>query len=163
MNQQLISENLTSALCEQIGHEKYNSSLYLYIAAFLKNKGFDNLGGHFEDQHKEEFEHSKMIYDLLVDLSASVYVPEIDEVNILFTTILDVANVYLQREMQTTESLNEIKKLAIEEDNCVVEEYIRDMIKLQQKEYSEATNFMDRAELAAGDWFKVLVWDLGIK
>lgn len=161
--ERLISENLTSALCEQIGHEKYNSSLYLYIAAFLKNKGLDNLGSHFEEQHKEEFEHSKMVYDLLVDLGAPVTIPEIGEVDMRFVTILDVANTYLQREIQTTQSLNEIKKLAIEEDNCVVEEYIRDMIKLQQKEYSEATNFMDRAELTATDWFKVLVWDLGIK
>lgn len=163
MNQQLISENLTSALCEQIGHEKYNSSLYLYIAAFLKNKGLDNLGSHFEKQHEEEFEHSKMIYSLLVDLSAPVSIPEIDEVNMVFSNILDVANVYLDREIQTTQSLNEIKKLAIEEDNCVVEEYIRDMIKIQQNEYSEATNFMDRAEITTGDWFKVLVWDLGTK
>jgi ferritin len=160
---QLISNELNSALCEQIGHEKYNSSLYLYIAGFLKNKGFNNLGSHFEGQHEEEFKHSKMIYDLLVDLNAPIYIPEINEVNLNFRTIIDIATAYLDREILTTKSLDEIKKLAIEEECPVVEEYMRKMIVLQQNEYAEATDFQDKANLTGGDWKFVLLWDLGVK
>jgi len=160
---QLISNELNSALCEQIGHEKFNSSLYLFIAGFLKNKGFNNLGSHFEEQHEEEFKHSKMIFDLLTDLNSPIRIPEINEVDLSFGTIIDIATAYLDREIATTKSLDEIKKLAIEEECPVVEEYMRKMLVLQQNEYAEATDFQDKANLAGGDWFKVLVWDIGAK
>jgi ferritin len=159
----LISDELVSVLQEQIGHEKYNSSLYLFIAGFLKNKGFKNLAKHFEDQHEEEFTHSKMIYDLLTDLDAPIIIPEVDEININFTSIIEIADRYLNREVVTTTSLNEIKKLAIEQDNPVVEEFMRDMIKIQRSEYDEATDFYDKSELAGNDWWKVSVWDLSLK
>ena len=159
----LISEELNSALCLQIGHEKYNSNLYLFIGGFLKNKGFNNLAAHFEEQHEEEFKHSKMIYDMLTDLNSPVYVPEIDEVNKPFGSILDIATAYLEREILTTDSLDAIKKMAIEQECPVIEESMRDMIKLQRNEYAEATDFMDHAELTGGDWFKVMLWDFGAK
>jgi ferritin len=161
--EKLISDNLNSALVEQIGHEKYNSSLYLFIAGFLKNKGFNNIASHFEEQHKEEFDHSKMIYDLLTDLNSPIMVPEINEVNIPFNSIIDIAIAYLQREIDTTNSLNEIKHLAIDEDNPVVEEYMRKMLVIQQNEYAEATDFLDKAQLTGGNWMNVLIWDIGLK
>lgn len=160
---QLISDGLNAALCEQIGHEKYNSSLYLYLAGFFKNKGLNNIGAHFEGQHAEEFGHSKMIFDILTDLNSPIIIPEINGVEMPLVSIMNIAEVYLKREIETTNSLNEIKKLAIEEENPVVEEAIRDMIKLQRAEYEEALDFMDKAIMTGGDWKWVMMWDLGIK
>ena len=159
----LVSDELCAALCEQIGHEKYNANLYLYMAGFLKNKGFNNISKHFEEQHDEETGHSKIIFDLLTDLNSPVVIPEIDEVFESFPTIIDLANAYLIREVETTDALNKIKKLAISDDNPVVEERIREMLKLQQHEYAEATDYLDKATLTGGDWKFVFLWDLGIK
>ena len=159
----LISDELNSALCEQIGHEKYNSNLYLFIAGFLKNKGLNNLGGIYEKQHEEEFEHSKMIFDILTDLNSPVVVPEIDEINKPINSIMDIAVMYFEREVLTTASLDAIKKMAIEQECPVVEEALRDMIKLQRHEYAEACDFIDKAQLAGNNWFNTLLWDLGSK
>jgi bacterioferritin B len=159
---QLISDNLTSVLQEQIGNERYNSSLYLFICGILKNKGLNNLAEFFNKQNSEEFGHSMMIFDLLTDLNAPVIIPEIDKVDIPISSILDIATKFLEREILTTSSLDEIKKLAIDESNCVVEEAMRDMIKIQRKEYEEANDFNDKAQLTGGDWWKVMVWDLGV-
>jgi len=70
----LISNILRDAVCEQIGHEIYNGNLYACMAAFLKNKGLDNLAKLFEKQREEEYEHSKEFIDLLTDLGGrSIY------------------------------------------------------------------------------------------
>jgi ferritin len=161
--EKLISDELNSALCEQIGREKYNSSLYLFIAGFLKNKGFNNLAKHFEEQHQEEFNHSKMIYDILTDLNSPISIPEINEINGTYNTIIEIADAYLKQEIATTNSLDEIKLLALDEKNPVVEEFMRGMITLQQSEYAEATDFMDKAQLTGGTWMNVLIWDVGLK
>ena len=98
----LINDTLRMAICEQIAHEMYNANLYLYICAFLRNKGLDNLAKHFEGQHAEETEHAKEFVSLLTDLNADVYISEIDGIEMSFNTILDVALAYLNREILTT-------------------------------------------------------------
>lgn len=158
----LISENLKNSIWEQIGHEFYNAHLYLFISAFLKNKGFNNLAKHFESQYTEESGHAKIFIDLLTDLNIDVVIPEIDTVSLEFSNITEIASVYLTREIQTTDSIKEIKKLAIEEDNPVVEERMRYMILLQQNEYAEANDFNDSSLLCgtgADSWWKVKVWN----
>ena len=159
----LINDDLIASLVEEIGQEKFNANLYLFIAGLLKNKGFDNLAKKFLDQHSEETEHSLIIFNLLTDMNAPVIIPEVGTIDVSFGSIVDVAVAYLDREILTTQSLDEIKKLAIDTNNPVVEERMREMIKLQQKEYEEATTFMDRAELCGSNWFNVLLWDLGEK
>jgi ferritin len=151
------------ALLEQWTHESLNANIYLYVGGFLKNKGLDHLASFFIGQYSEELEHAKIIFDLLTDLSASITLLEIDKVDFPINSIMDIAQKFLEREIITTESLDEIKKLAIDTNNPVVEERMREMIKAQQKEYEEATGFMDHAELTGNNWFNVLLWDLGEK
>lgn len=159
----LITDNIVESLQLQLAHEKYNANLYMYICGYLKNKGLDNLASHFDKQHDEETEHSKIIFELLTDLNCDIIMNQIDEISMPINNILDIAKIYLDREILTTESLNDIKKQAIDEDCPVVEERMREMIKLQQNEYAEATDFNDKAEITGGDWKFVLMWDLGEK
>jgi len=155
----LISDGLTATLNEQLAHEKYNANLYLFIAGDLKNRGFNHLAAHFEGQHAEETEHSLIIYNLLTDLNAPVELRAIDEVKLAIGSVVDIARGYLEREIVTTKSLDEIKEQAIAEACPVVEERIRQMLFLQQNEYAEATDWLDHAEICGNDWFKVMVWD----
>ena len=159
----LISETLKDALCEQISHEKYNANLYMYMCGFLRNKGFDNLSKHFLEQHQEETEHSLEFFNLLTDLNAEVHIPEIDSVQISFENIGSLADAYLKREVLTTTSIQEILRLAIEDNSPVVEQKMREMISKQQKEYEEATTFLDNALLCGDDWFKVKLWSDSIR
>jgi len=158
----LISETLRTAICQQIAHEIQNANIYFYMCGFLKNKGLDNLAAHFEKQREEEHEHSKEFFNLLTDLNADIFIPEIDEVNYPFPSMTSLAKAYLDREVLTTTSIKELKNLAIEEDNPVVEQKMRDMISKQQGEYEEATTFMDNAMLCGDDWWHVMMWDKSI-
>jgi len=158
----LISDELRAALIEQWGHEVYNAHIYIYIAAYFKNKGFDNIAKKFEGQWEEEQGHAKIILSLLTDLNIDFQTPKIDPCNMYFATIQDVADAYLGREILTTKSLDEIKLAAMDENNPVVEERIREMIILQQNEYEEATTFMDKAQILGNDWKAVLLWDASL-
>ena len=155
----LISENLTSAIWEQIAAEKYNANLYLYMAGYLKNLGLDKLGEKFVQQHEEETGHAKKLFDLLTDLNAPVILQEIPRIDMPFGNVIDLATAYLEREIKTTTDLNDLKLLSIEENCPVAEELFREMIRIQQAEYEEATTFLDQATLTGGDWKFVLLWD----
>lgn len=155
----LIKEDLRQGLCEQISHERYNAGLYMYIGGFLRNKGLDKLASHFVGQVDEENGHAKQIFDFLTDLNAKVDVRVVEEVFAPHNTIMDVAKLYLEREINTTESLNELKQLSIQLNDGVSEEFLRMMINQQRNELVEASTFMDNAELCGDDWYKVKVWN----
>ena len=159
MAKQIITEELRLALNNQISHEKYNANLYLYIAGFLKNKGMDKLAIKFEEQHKEETEHSILIYSFLTDMNAMVELLPVEGVNINIDSIIDLANLYLDREIATTKSLEQIRQITIDNEEGIAEEFLRHMIGLQRHEIGESTTFLDNAELCGEDWYKVKVWN----
>jgi ferritin len=158
MSNSIISENLRTALCEQISAERYNSGVYMFIAGYLKNKGLDGLAKQFVYQVDEEHEHSKLIFEFLTDMNADVEIRDINSVNMQFKSIVDIATAYLDREQITTQSLIEEKDIAIEDKDGVSEEFLRHMIDKQRIELAEATTFMDNALLAGSDWWHVKVW-----
>jgi ferritin len=161
-NKPLIDTELMNAIQGQIGHELYNSHIYLYVAGDLKNRGLDNIADIFIEQYKEEQGHAKIFFDLLTDLSIPVIIPSIESCEMLITSISDIAQLYLDREILTTESLDEIKHMAIDNSNPVVEERLRSMILIQQKEYEEATGFMDKSQLFK-EWWQVGLWNEALK
>ena len=159
----LLNENLIDALCIQLSQEKFNAQLYLYIAGFLRNKGLNNLASHFIHQHDEETDHAKLIFDFLTNMNADVELLEIPAVETSCNNIGDVARVYLEREIQTTDSLNSIKQLAVEQVSPLAEEFMRTMLQKQIAEMDEAYTFADKAELTGNNWAFVLLWDASLK
>ena len=154
----LMSETLRTAICEQIAHERHNASTYLFIASYLKNKGLDNVAKHFTGQHTEETEHSLEFVGLLTDMNASVNIFPLPGGDFPINVMRDISDMYLLREKLTTDSIHEIKMLAMQDENAVVEEMMRRMIAKQQVEYEEATSFADKAELMP-EWWQWALYD----
>ena len=161
-----ISEDLYNALLNQWVEEKENSHTYLYIGAYLKNKGLDKIGSYFIESSKEEDEHSQSILNLMTDLNLDFQPRTIENMSFDCSTILKVAEKFVQREIQTTQSLQEIKELAMSETTSgfgsIIEEHLRKMIYQQQAEMEECLSFMDKAILF-DSWTNVAVWDLNFK
>ena len=160
--QNIISEALAEVLTAQWNHEITNSHIYLGMMTFLKGKGLENIAKLFEHQYEEEQSHAKMIVDFLTDVGAPFFPPSIPACNTKFNGIDDLARLYLDRELLTTKSLNEIKIMAIEEESPVLEEFLRKMISMQQVEYGEATTFLDKAEVIGADWKFAVIFDAGL-
>lgn len=161
-----ISEDLHNALLNQWVEEKENSHIYLYIGAYLKNKGLDKMGKFFFDASHEEDEHAQSIVDLLTDLNLEFIPRAISEQIFDCSKISLVAEKFVQREMQTTQSLQEIKEISMNESlsgiETIIEEHIRKMIANQQSELEESLSFRDKASILS-EWWQVALWDLEIK
>jgi len=161
----LISEDLKNALLAQWVEEKENSQIYLYIGGWLKVRGFSNIGESFIKGSGEEEGHAKQIFDLLMDLNIPFESSHLISGEFPINSISDIAEKFMNREVQTTQSLSEIKRIASEEESAgspVVEELIRKMISQQQNELEEATDFMDKSKIL-DDWKFIMLWDLEFK
>jgi len=161
----LISDTVKDSLVNQMAMEKRNANMYLVIAAFFKKKGLDNIAAIFEEQNKEEERHALFLYKLLCDLNEEFDMPSIDGFQSVFNSISEVGELYLQREIETTESLKEIRFQAADETmgGCpVVEVAILELLKMQQEELSEASTFKDKCEIIGNDWKTALIWDASL-
>jgi ferritin len=161
-----INDELYEALLNQWVEEKENSHVYLYIGAYLKNKGIDRIGQHFIDSSKEEDAHAQSILDLMTDLNLPFEPRAIADMKFPCQTIMDIAEKFVQREIQTTQSLEEIRDIASNDSSfgfgSIIEEHIRKMISQQQVEMEESLSFKDKSELFK-DWSMVALWDLNFK
>ena len=90
----LMNENLENALNIQYNIERQNQAKNLFIAQFLKNRGFENLGSKFLAQAKEEYEHSEIIFNLLTDMNIEVKIDGLQPVNFPINSIEDIAKFY---------------------------------------------------------------------
>ncbi len=155
-----ISDDLASILREQVKNEVTNSLLYWYIGGNLRNRGLNNIAKFFdEDQRLEETTHALLFYKLLTDLNTPFDFQEIDAINFPIDKISDISEKFIEREIGTTESIEEILALAEKEGNSIVVEFCRMMLAKQQGEMEEAYDFSDKAGLCSDDWWKVMLWD----
>ncbi len=155
----LLNLDINNVLCEQIANERHNAGIYMKMAGFLERKGLNKLAIHFVEQIQEENGHAKQIYDYIVDLNGFVNVEEVPAANVEFHEITDFAQVYMDTEIGTTNSLIEIANLAMEKNDLLTWDFMMEMLKQQRNEYAEATTFLDNAELCGNDWYKVKVWN----
>lgn len=154
----IVSKEIRDSLLIQYGKEVYNSHFYLFLSAYLTNKGLDKLSKIFMDQYEEEKSHSLMIFKFLTDLNQIIIIPEIEEVDIAINSIIDIGEMFVNREIETTDSLNSIKLLAIEQGDCLSEEFIRGMLVKQIAEMEESYTFNDNAILCGSNWFNAKIW-----
>jgi ferritin len=158
----LIDDKMKQELVDQLGMEKYNANLYLRVANFLRSKGLEHYSKFFEDQHTEETSHSLMIYKLLTDLGEQFMIPEIPEVVEEFDTMLDVAELFLEAEINTTNSLDRIRHDAASQSGGgypVVEMLMQEMLHNQQAELDESSTLLDTVTTLGNDWKFVLLLD----
>jgi ferritin len=99
----------------------------------------------------------------MTDLNADFSSLPIESGDFQINSIVDIGKLFVEREILTTESLKEIRDLAIDEGNAIVEERMREMIKFQQKEMEESTTFMSKAEICGSDWMNTFIWDSSLK
>lgn len=159
-----ISSEILSLLNLQIAHELYNSSLYRKLGSHLKRLGLDNIGSFFaEDQVNEEISHAESITRFIEDRNEKVEALQIPEVKVEFNSMMQIADLYLNQEQTTTEKLKMIARTAIDENDFITFDFIREMITKQRTEESEALTFKDRAYMTGNDTKTILIWDANFK
>lgn len=151
---------MVQLLNEQIAHEKYNASKYLKLGSRLKNKGLENIGAHFsKTQYEEENSHASMIANYLTDRNADVEALGVEPCNEVFDSIIAIGQSYLAQEQLTTQRLENIARIALQDMDFLTFKFAQDMLEIQRVEEDEAQTFLDKSLLTGGDWAFILIWD----
>lgn len=132
----LISNAMTSAMCEQIGNELAASNQYVAIAVYFDGEGLPALAKHFYKQAAEERQHAMRFVKYLVDAGASPEIPAIPAPRGTFASAEDAVKLSLDSELRVTAQINALMDLAITERDHLSKNALEWFVNEQREEVS---------------------------
>lgn len=145
----LLNDEIVLLLKKQFVHEMSNAFLYRTFASWCDANGLRKSTKIFEDQYEEESSHANAIWTYLQDCGIFVQHPEIKAINIeeidndqkdTFRRLFELS---LEREIQTTEDLKNIAKVAINSGDYITFHFLEDLLINQVTEEKEAHDRLD--------------------
>ncbi|WP_026135916.1 ferritin [Nafulsella turpanensis] len=103
-----LSEEIESALNEQIKREAHASATYLAMASWCDRHGFEGSAGYFYEQAEEERRHMLKIFKYVSDLGGNAVSPEVANVQQEWDNFRSVFEQALENEIAVTQAINRI-------------------------------------------------------
>lgn len=133
----MIAERISTLLNQQLNKKFHSAYLYLSMDAYFRQNGLYGLANWFQVQAKEEIDYAMILFDYIGDYEGTIKLTSINAPDINFKNPIEVTKVALIHESRATESTNNIKNIAIEENDQPTSLFMDWYIKEQfDKEYN---------------------------
>ena len=113
----MINQKVRDIMNEQIKWELYSSYLYLAMAAYFDSQGLDGMGQWMRAQAQEEVLHAMKFFNHIKDRDGRVELLAIDQPPSGWSSPAEVFKVAYEHEQKVTGLINNIMKVAQEEND----------------------------------------------
>jgi len=110
-----ISEAMIKTLVRQLGAELSNYHLYRTFSAYYQRIGLPKLGIYYLERANEENVHHNWIFNYLTECDADFQYPKVEAINVDITDNVLPFRLTVDREIETTQGINQIVNQAVEE------------------------------------------------
>jgi len=143
----LLSQEVETLLNQQVKKEAQSSSLYLSMASWCNQNGFDGSADYFMLQAEEERTHQLKLFKYLLDMGANAISPEITNVKTEFAGFRDIFEEALEQEIAITQSFKNIVGKCHKEMDFVTIEFLNWFLKEQREEEYKARRALELFEV----------------
>jgi len=138
----ILSQQINDAINQQIAHELRNQQAYLQIGSYFEDLELTNISEYFFKQADHEKDHAKMFIDHLnCRIGGKVKIGEVPEFTETLISPTHAGEVYVLIEAGTTESIEAILELIIENKSFIDQPFILKMLEEQVEEEDSANRF----------------------
>ena len=151
-----LSENMINLLIKQISHELHNYTLYKTFANYFGTCGLNLLKEYYFMRANEELLHHQWIVDYLDERGVFFKYPAILEVNEEFDEHIDIFELTVAVEEETTKMIQDIVTLAYKEGDWNTFGWLmkgENSLVLEQNEEMSISNFALDVADQDGSWF----------
>jgi ferritin len=129
-----ISEKLAKAINEQIGHEFQASQNYLAMAGYFKDRELGLLHKIFVKQSNEEREHALKFVGYIWNTDSALAIPPLPAPYANFASVEEAIEAALKWEKEVTRRINELMKIAVEDQDYQSQSFFKWFIDEQLEE-----------------------------
>jgi ferritin len=142
-----IKDKVTKAINKQINAELYSSYLYLAMSAHFEAKNWLGFARWMKIQSGEETTHAMKFYDFVLDRGGEIVLEDIKASETGWKTPLDVFEQVYAHELKVTALINDLLKLARQEQDAATESMLKWFIDEQVEEEVNAQQIVDKLKL----------------
>jgi ferritin len=114
--------------------EMYNHFLYLSIANYFSTSGILDLEEYYRKRADEERVHFMWIFDYLTDQDYELTVPAVEAIKEKINEDRDAFVITVQKEIETSDSIDKIYSLALEEKDNFTRQWLDRLLIIEQVE-----------------------------
>jgi len=138
----MAAPRFTDQLNAQIGNELAAHNQYLACAVHYDALTMPQLAGFFYAQALEERQHALMMVQYLLDTDAPVEIPGVEAPVAAFDDVVAPVALALEQEKRVTEQINNLLRIAREENDFASEQFMQWFIKEQVEEVATMNDLL---------------------
>jgi bacterioferritin B len=136
------AERFVEQLNDQIGHEFSAHQQYVACAVYYDGLTMPQMARFFYAQALEERGHAMMMVQYLIDQSAPVRIPAVEQPITEFGDLVAPAELALEQEKRVTGQINELTKIAREENDFASDQFMQWFVKEQVEEVATMSDLV---------------------
>ncbi len=145
-----MNKRLETALNKQINAEYWSAYMYLSMSAYADDAGFVGIANWMRMQYNEEVEHALKIFDYIIARGGKVELQPIKEVPTQWEGAVHIFEETLKHEQSVTAMINDLMKLAIDENDYATTSFLQWFIDEQVEEESSVKEILDQLRMVEG-------------
>ena len=143
----MISEKIEKPLNKQIAVEANAAFTYLSMASWADSNGIEGAAAFFYTHASEEHLHMMKIVHFLNEIGGKAVIPSVPQPAEKYESITEICRKAYKHEQQVSKSIHSIVELAREENDHVVDEFLRWFVDEQKEEEVLFMRVMDKIKL----------------
>jgi ferritin len=137
---------MQDAINEQINKELYSGYLYLSMAAYFESTGLPGFATWMRAQSQEELEHALKFFDYVNERGGRVELEAIEKPTVAWESPLAVFEATYEHEQMVTALINNLYKVALEENDYASQVMLHWFIDEQVEEEASVSQIVDSLE-----------------
>ncbi len=143
----MLPKKVEEILNLQIEREDYSSQLYLSMASWAENKGFEGVSNWLYTQAEEERAHMLKLVKYVNDRDGVAVIPGIGTPPAEFGDVFEAFDAVLKHEKFISGSINEIVAVCIAENDYTTQNWIQWFVTEQIEEEASVKAIIDKLTL----------------
>ncbi|RFC55874.1 ferritin [Brumimicrobium aurantiacum] len=147
----MMNKKIEKLLNDQIEKEYSSSQLYLSMASWSENQGFNGTASFLYAHSDEEREHMLKLVKFINERGGEAIIPAIYKPDVSFDSMELIFKALLEHEVKVTESINNIVGACLEEKDYTTHNFMQWYVSEQLEEEALARNILDKLKLIGND------------
>ena len=145
-------------LNEQLGYEFGAHQQYIAIATYYDSLTMPQMAGLFYKQAMEERDHAMMMVQYLLDSDETPQIPALEAPRSDFANVVEPVEAALAQEKRVTEQINELTRVARENNDFASDQFMQWFIKDQVEEVAKMSYLLAVVSRSQDNYERIEDW-----
>lgn len=155
----MISPKIQNVMNEQIKHETFSAYLYFSMAAYFHSKSLDGMAQWMKAQAQEEFAHALRFFNHINDRGGRIELQALEKPQMEWESPIAAFKAALQHEEFITGKINDLAKIADEENDRAAGIMLQWFVTEQVEEEDSVSTVIDMLDLIGDSGHGLLMAD----